>query len=315
MGLTGSSRETIATSARPTVTDEAPALEVVIVAFRCEGLLRDCLTALYQHPPGRSMSVHVVDNASGDGTADMVEREFGQVELTRSAINVGFSAGNNLAIRRGTAAYVLALNPDTRVTAGSLDRLLALMDSRPEVGVSSPALVMEDGRPDHAAKRSFPTPLSALGHFTGVGRRLSSGPLAEYRAPAVTSGPVDAVNGAFMLMRRRAIEEVGLFDEGYWMYMEDLDLCYVLARSGWVTWFEPGAEVVHVKAGSSGLRGPRLAYHFHYGMFRFYRKHYAGERNPLVNAAVYAGIAVKLALSIARGSIRRRLGPSPAAGG
>jgi GT2 family glycosyltransferase len=100
---------------------------------------------------------------------------------------------------------------------------------------------------------------------------------------------------------------VGLFDEGYWMYMEDLDLCYRFAQAGWVTWYEPSATVVHVKAGSSGpVRSPKLNYAFHYGMFRFYRKHYASTRNVLTSAAVYTGIAAKLALSVSRGAMQGR---------
>ena len=173
---------------------------------------------------------------------------------------------------------MLCLNPDTRVTPGALDRLLDLMEEHPEVGISGCRLELETGAFDYAAKRSFPTPLSALGHFTGLGRRRESGVLAAYRAPEVESGPVDAVNGAFMLIRRSALDEVGLFDEGYWMYMEDLDLCYRFAEAGWVTWYEPSATVIHVKAGSSGpVRSPKLNYAFHYGMFRFYRKHYARD--------------------------------------
>jgi GT2 family glycosyltransferase len=108
-----------------------------------------------------------------------------------------------------------------------------------------------------------------------------------------------------MLIRRRALEQVGLFDEGYWMYMEDLDLCYRFAEASWVTWYEPSVTVVHVKAGSSGpARSPRLNYAFHYGMFRFYRKHYAAKRSRFVNAAVYLGIAAKLAVSVVRDSFR-----------
>jgi hypothetical protein len=180
------------------------------------------------------------------------------------------------------------------------------MDARPEIGMCGPALQQADGEPDHAAKRSFPTPLSALGHFTGVGRRRHRGALAAYRAPDVAEGPVDAINGAFMLMRRRALDQVGLFDEGYWMYMEDLDLCYRFAAAGWVTWYEPAVTVRHLKGGSSGKhRSLRLNYAFHYGMLRFYRAHYAAGRSPLLNAAVYAGIAGKLAVAIARSAVAR----------
>jgi N-acetylglucosaminyl-diphospho-decaprenol L-rhamnosyltransferase len=279
----------------------AAGLDVVIVSFRCEALLHDCLASLHEHPPGRPMAIHVVDNDSRDGTAEMVEREFPEVRLTKAGSNLGFSAANNLAIRDSNAEYVLVLNPDTRITAGALDRLLALMDERSEIGICGPKLVLEDGTLDHAAKRSFPTPFGALAHFAG---RES-----QYRAPTLDpdeAGAVDAVNGAFMLIRRAALDEVGLFDEGYWMYMEDLDLCYRFAQAGWTTWYEPAATVVHVKAGTSGpIRSPRLNRAFHYGMYRFYRRHYAPLRSPLTNAAIYAGIGAKLAVSLIRAQVAR----------
>ncbi len=285
-------------------------LTVIIVAFRCEQMLRDCLRSLHAYPPARPMSVHVVDNDSGDGTAEMVAREFPEVTLTRKRENIGFGAANNLAIAADSSPQLLLLNPDTRITAGALDRLCRLLDERPELAMVGPRLVREDGSFDHAAKRSFPTVLGALGHFTGAGARgAASGALAQYRAPALgehQSGFVDAVNGAFMLVRRRALDEVGLFDEGYWMYMEDLDLNYRLAEAGWKTWYEAEVTVVHLKAGTSGpVRSLKLNRAFHYGMLRFYRKHYASSRSPLVNAVVYVGIGSKFAVSAAHAAIRR----------
>lgn len=284
-------------------------LDVAIVSYRCERMLRDCLASLRAHPPSRPMSVRVVDNASGDGTAAMVEREFPELPLTRAPRNLGFAAATNLAIGDGSAPYALALNPDTALTAGALDRLLELMDSRPEIGICGPRLVLEDGSFDHAAKRAFPTPLGALAHFSGIGRRHGADArLAQYRVPDLApddAGPVDAVNGAFMLIRRAALDEVGPFDEGYWMYMEDLDLCYRFAVAGWTTWYEPSATVVHVKAGTSGpARSPRLTRAFHYGMYRFYRKHYAPQRNLLVNTAVYFGIGAKLGIALVSNAVR-----------
>ena len=280
---------------------------MVVVSYRCRELLRDCLDSLRAHPPQRPMQVVVVDNASGDGTAEMVAGEYPEVELHASASNLGFAAATNLGIRSSEAPYVLALNPDTRVTDGALDTVLGVLESHQDVGVAGPGLVREDGSPDHAAKRSFPTPLSALGHFTGIGRRPGApAELAAYTAPRVESGPVDAVNGAFMLMRREALERVGGFDEEYWMYMEDLDLSYRLAEAGWVTWFEPAATVVHVKGASAGRhRSLRLNLAFHDGMRRFYREHYAPRRSPFVNAAVYAGIGLKLAVAVTRSAAGR----------
>ena len=284
------------------------ALDIVIVSYRSRELLRDSLDSLRAHPPSCPMKVIVVDNDSGDGTVPMVEDDFPEVELIASPTNLGFAAATNLGARSGTAPYLLALNPDTAVTAGALDTVLAVLELHPEVGVVGPRLLRPDGSFDHAAKRSFPTPLSALGHFTGVGRRGGSGRLGAYRAPEVESGRVDAVNGAFMLMRRAAFERLGGFDEGYWMYMEDLDLAYMLGRAGLITWYEPAATVMHVKAGTTGgERSLCLDWHFHRGMFRFYRKHYSPQRSSLVNLAVYVGIAVKLAVSTSQLLVRRSL--------
>ena len=284
-------------------------LDIVIVSYRCRTLLRDCLKSLSAFPPADGARVWVVDNASEDGTVEMVKEEFPEVELIASDENLGFSKANNLAIRRGSAPYVLALNPDTLMTGGALDQMLELMEQKPEVGISGCRLELPDGSFDHAARRSFPTPLGALAHFTRIGRwKKAPARLAQYRAPEVESGPVDAVNGAFMLMRRKALDEVGLFDEGYWMYMEDLDLCYRFARAGWISWYEPAVKVIHVKAGTSGKnRKPRVNYAFHYGMYRFYRKHYAKNDNILLRGAVYTGIAAKLGISMTRSAINRHL--------
>lgn len=284
-------------------------LDVVIVSYRSRELLRECLGSLRANPPSCPMSIVVVDNASGDGTAAMLATDYPEVDLIASVENLGFARATNLGARRGSSPYLLALNPDTAVTAGALDTVISTLESHPDVAVVGPRLELPDGMLDHAAKRAFPTPLSALGHFTGLGRRRDAdGALAAYRAPDVESGRVDAVNGAFMLMRRSAFEAAGGFDEGYWMYMEDLDLCYRFAEAGWVTWYEPSVTVRHLKAGTSGkYRSVRLNYAFHYGMLRFYRAHYAASRNPLLNATVYAGIAVKLAAAVAASFVGRRV--------
>jgi GT2 family glycosyltransferase len=280
----------------------------VIVSYRSRELLRRCLDSLRAHPPRAAMNVVVVDNASGDGTVEMVRSEHPEVELIASPENLGFAAATNLGAARGSAPYLLALNPDTKVTDGALDTVIATLEAHPRAAVVGPRLLTEDGSLDHAAKRSFPTPLSALGHFSGFGRRPGAhGRLAAYRAPEVKSGPVDAVNGAFMLMRRSAFEAAGGFDEGYWMYMEDLDLSYRLAQAGWESRYEPAATVHHVKGGTTGgSRSLRLNWAFHRGMGRFYRAHYAPDRPAPLNLLVYAGIGVKFASSVPRSLLRRR---------
>jgi GT2 family glycosyltransferase len=278
-------------------------LEVVIVSHGAEALLRRCLRSLREQPPVGEMRVTVVDSGSPDSTPDMVEREFPAVRLIRRG-NIGFSAANNLVLRESEAGAVLLLNPDTEVHAGALDAALARLRSEQRIGMVGVKLLTESGELDHACKRSFPTPLSALAHFTGIGRSDSAtGALSQYRATHLGDdepGDVDAVNGAFMLCRTEAIREVGLLDEGYWLYMEDLDWCRRFWEAGWKVFYEPAGVALHVKGGSSGARrAPRQEIAFHRGMGRFYRRFDAPEHNPLLNAAVYAGIGAKLAASLA----------------
>jgi len=285
-------------------------LEVVIVSHGAPELLRRCLHSLAEHPAQGETQVTVVDSGSPDETPDMVEREFPAVRLLRRE-NIGFSAANNLVLRDSEADAVLLLNPDTEVYAGSLDAGLERLRADPRIGMVGVKLVTESGELDHACKRSFPTPLSALAHFTGVGRKEgASGALSQYRATELgddEAGEVDAVNGAFMLCRAEAVREVGLLDEGYWLYMEDLDWCHRFWDAGWKVFYEPAGIVLHVKGGSSaGRRAPKQEIAFHRGMGRFYRRFDAPQSNPLLNAAVYAGVGAKLAVSLAISAYRRR---------
>jgi len=280
-----------------------PVLEVVIVSHGAEALLRRCLRSLEEHPiAGDEMRVTVVDSGSTDGTPDMVEDEFPAVRLLRRD-NIGFSAANNLVLRQAHAEAMLLLNPDTEVYAGTLDAALARLRADERIGMVGVKLVTESGELDHACKRSFPTPLSALAHFTGVGG-------SQYRAAHLGDdepGEVDAVNGAFMLCRTAAVREVGLLDEGYWLYMEDLDWCHRFWDAGWKVFYEPAGMALHVKGGSSRRRrAARQEIAFHRGMARFYRRFDAPEHNPLLNAAVYAGIGAKLVTSLAITALRGR---------
>src|ERR1700689_417428 len=235
---------------------EAPMLDIVIVtAAGGRDLLRACLLSLERHPlQSGEVSVHVADNASGDGTVEMVRKEFPHVDLLEVGWNSGFSIANNLVLARTRGPLVLLLNPDTEATEGALDRCTERMREPPEVGMLGCRLVLPDGSFDHAAKRSFPTPLGALAHFATIGRGLRGGSLTQYRATEIGErerGEVDAVNGAFMLVRREAIRQVGPLDEAYWLYMEDLDWCFRFHRADWRVWYEGGASFVHVKGGLS----------------------------------------------------------------
>jgi GT2 family glycosyltransferase len=279
-----------------------PRLGVIVVSHGRPDLVASCLRSLEVHPASGGMRVTVVDSGSPDETPDVIARDFPRVELVRCS-NIGFSAANNLALRATASPYALLLNPDTEVFASTLDRSLERLEAEPDIGMVGCKLVLPSGELDHACKRSFPTPLSALAHFSGVGRRDSApDSLSRYRAPHLDEnepGAVDAVNGAFMLVRTEAVREVGLLDEGYWLYMEDLDWCRRFWSAGWRVFYEPAAIALHVKGGSSGdRRGLRQEIAFHRGMGRFFRKFDAPTRPTPLNAAIYAGIGAKLALSL-----------------
>jgi N-acetylglucosaminyl-diphospho-decaprenol L-rhamnosyltransferase len=281
-------------------------VDVVIVSFRSCELVRRCLESVRANAPAETV-VHLVDNDSRDDTLAVVREGFPEVDLVSLDRNDGFGRASNLGARRGNQPFILFLNPDTELSAGALEGLREIFAEQPSVGIVGCRLERADGSLDHAARRAFPTIVGALGHFIGFGRlRRAPAALRQYAGNRDAAGPVDAINGAFMLMRRNVFEELDGFDEGYWMYMEDLDLCRRAIDRGWLTWYEPRITIRHVKHGTSGRwRSPRLTYAFHYGMHRFYRQHEARSRSLPVNAAVYAGIWVKFAISLSRNTIAR----------
>jgi N-acetylglucosaminyl-diphospho-decaprenol L-rhamnosyltransferase len=298
-----------------TALSEPALMEIVIVNVRGgRELLVNCLRSIARHPlRAGAVKTWVVDNASGDGTVELIGEGFPWVELEALDRNAGFSAANNRALRRTRAPYVLLLNPDTEVREGALDRMLEVMEEDPGIGIAGCRLVRPDGSFDHAAKRSFPTPIGALAHFLGIGTRPGAPrPLQQYGAPELGEfdrGEVDAVNGAFMLVRRQALEQVGLLDEGYWLYMEDLDWCYRFKQRGWKVWYEGNTTVLHVKGGTSvcerrGTRHRRFRHNlaFHRSMARFYRKFYSGRPLDIV---IYLAIGAKLLVSATRSGATR----------
>jgi GT2 family glycosyltransferase len=286
------------------------ALSVVIVSYECREHLLRCLTSLREAGREVASEVIVVDNASTDGTVPAVRQCFPEVEVVASRRNRGFAWACNRGIERSTGRFILLLNPDTVVPADGLSRAVDALESRPQVGMLGCKLVRPDGRLDKACKRGIPTPLGSLAYFTGLSRLAPrSRRLASYTAGHIgedETAVVDAVNGAFMLVRREAIDEVGPLDERYWLYMEDLDWCHRFALHGWPVLYWPEVEVVHVKGASSGRqRRWRTNYAFHRGMWLFYRTHEAPGRSLPVTAAVWLGIWSKFALSAVISAMRR----------
>jgi hypothetical protein len=290
-------------------------LSVVIVSYNCAPLLAACLDSLEQ-VEDVDLRVIVVDNASSDSTRALLRSRYPWVRSIALDANVGFAAANNVGLAEIDTEYVLLLNPDTVVPRLGLRSALDAMSRSPRVGMIGCKLVRPDGSLDHACKRGFPTPLGALMYFLKLHRLFPRSATATSYVggaqPADEPGFVDAVNGAFMLVRKRARDEVGMLDERFWMYGEDLDWCFRFWKAGWLVLYWPELTVVHVKGGSStSARSWRVNRAFHEAMWLFYAKHQAARSRRVTRCAIRFAIYAKLGLSAVRGGARRVGGAHP----
>ncbi len=290
-------------------------LSIVIVNWRTRELLRACLRSLREALGERlasgSAEVIVVDNASGDGSAEMVTAEFPEVRLLANGENRGYAAGNNQGIAAARGREVLLLNSDTEVPRAALELLEACLAERPKCGAVAPMLIHPDGRPQ-ASLRGFPTPLALFGAVTGLARLAPPGsPLAGYQPRALPSAAtaVEQPMASCFLIRGAALRAVGGFDEAFPIFFNDVDLCWRLREAGWEIWFLPEARVVH--HGGASTRQARMAmlWESHRGLHRYYRKHYWGRLAAplyaLAVAAIYGGAVARSAALLVRQGFRR----------
>lgn len=283
-------------------------LAVVILNYNRADLLADCLASIYATPTRCALAVWVVDNASSDESVAMVRARFPQVQLIVSPTNGGFAYGNNLALRALLAGpapdYVLLLNNDTVVPPGALDGLVNYLETHPEVAVVGPKLLLPDGSLDLACRRSFPSPAVAFYRMVGLARLFPRSPrFARYNLtyldPDVET-EVDAVVGACMLLRTTVIREVGLLDEQFFMYGEDLDWAYRIKQYGWRIVYYPQVVVHHYKRAASSRRAIPSVRAFYDAMRIFHRKHYRATTPAALNALIEAGITAKELLALGR---------------
>jgi GT2 family glycosyltransferase len=282
-------------------------LAIVIVNYNASALLAGCLTSVFASAGAFSYTVCVVDNDSHDDSVKMLNARFPQVGLIVAETNLGFSAANNLALcqlgflerqpLRNTPLprYVLLLNADTVLPPTALAEMLLFMDERPKVGAAGPRLRRPDGTLDLACRRSFPTPwvsfcrMTRLSRLFPRSRRFNAYNLGYLPEEAVY--PVDSVVGAYMQVRGEAVRRVGLLDEAYFMYGEDLDWAKRIKTAGWEVWYNGEVEVTHVKEASSRKsRKARLA--FYEAMWIFYRKHYRTNSSWVLDKLIWLGIAL-----------------------
>lgn len=249
-----------------------PDLSVCIVSYRCERALRECLASL-RTTRGVNHETIVVDNCSGDGTAEMVAKEFPEVRLFARQDNRGFAFGCNLGMKESRGRQILLLNPDTLVTPDTLADFLLTLRRYPRTGIAGPQLVSETGEAVRCAFR-YPTVRLEVQKHGGPLAWLAGGPATgDYEAQA---GPVDWVSGACMLVRREAYEDMGPMDDDFFLYYEEVDWQRRMTRAGWRVRFVPDVEVVHVGGAcmvNADAGAPVLSTHFVASRRRYFRKH------------------------------------------
>src|SRR5207237_8129268 len=217
----------------------------------------------------------VIGNASSNGTGKAIKEAFPQARVIALTQTVGFGRANNAAFKESHGKFVLLLNPDVMVDENCVDRLATFLAANPEAGAAGPRLVRPDGRPDLAARRAFPSPPAALYRFTGLSRLFPrSSRFNRYNLGAIspeTVHEIDAGTAACLLVRRAALDKVGLFDPEFFMYGEDLDLCFRLRKGGWKIFYLPDAVAVHVKGTSTRQATQKMLYEFHRAMWIFHK--------------------------------------------
>jgi len=257
----------------------APDLSVCIVNWNTSTDLEQALASVLQPDPGLRQEVIVLDNASQDGSADMVRGRFPGVTLIQSARNLGFAAGYNRAAAQARGRHLLMLNPDTVVAPGALGRLVRFLDHHPGAAAVGPRLLNSDGSLQLSCRR-FPRPMAALLRNTLLGRLIGGRDrfTREYLMANwdhATTREVEWISGAAMAIRREAWGKVGGFDEGFFMYAEDMDWCLRAHQAGYTIHYLPEAVITHRIGRSSDQRPLAMVVEFHRSMVRFYRKHYA----------------------------------------
>lgn len=229
-------------------------LSVIIASYNTKDLLKNCLNSLPSF-----IEVIVVDNVSKDGSVEMLEQQFPQVRLIKNTQNLGFAKANNQGIKLASGRYILLLNSDTVVPPGTLEEMIKFMEQDLRVGIATCRVELADGSLDPASHRGFPTPWAALTYFTGLEKFFPKSRIfGQYHLtylPLDEIHTIDSPSGAFFLMRRDMLDEIGLLDEHYFMYAEDIDLSWRAKKASWKVMFHPFVKIIHYKKKSGREKG------------------------------------------------------------
>ena len=284
-------------------------LSVVIVNYNVAYFLEQCLNSVLAARKALKVQVFVVDNNSVDGSVEMVQQKFPNVHCIANKENVGFSSANNQAIALSDARYILLLNPDTVVEEDTFDKVVTFMDAHPEGGGLGVRMVDGKGRFLPESKRGLPTPMVAFYKIFGLSKifpkskrfgRYHLGYLSEFE-----TNEVDVLSGAFMLMRKETLEKVGVLDETFFMYGEDIDLSYRIQLGGYKNYYFPETKIIHYKGESTKKSSVNYVFIFYRAMIIFAKKHFSQNNAKLFSFAIHLAIYLRASLSIVRRFIER----------
>lgn len=284
-------------------------LSLIIVSYNTKELLTKCLRSVDIACRDLKYETFVVDNNSTDGSSQMVEKEFPYVKLIKNQKNLGFSRANNQALKLARGKYVLVLNPDTRLFTDTITKMIKFMGELPQVGIATCRVELPDGRLDRDCRRRFPTPWRAFTHFSSLSKIFKGTQLFDsYHMGYLkdnTQHEIDSCAGSFMLIRKKDLDRVGFFDEDFFFYGEDLDLCWRLRQAGYKIVYTPIAKIIHYKGVASGMKSiskhltkatkeskRRALAESVRAMELFYRKHYVKQYPFFINWIVL--VALKL---------------------
>ncbi len=288
-------------------------LTVIIVNYNVKYFVEQCLNSLEKALAGIDSCVYVVDNHSKDGSVDYLSHRFRHVEIIDSNHNLGFARANNIAIRQSESDYVLLLNPDTFVGEDTLREVVAFMDSHPGVGGVGVRMQNVDGTLAMESRRGLPSPLTSFYKMCGLCARFPKNRVfGRYYLSFLEWGEpqrIEVISGAFCFLRRSALDKIGLLDEDFFMYGEDIDLSYRLLKGGYENWYLP-QPILHYKGESTHKSSFRYVHVFYQAMLIFFRKHY-GHLSFLMSVPIKAAIYVKALIALVKmqcSRVRRSLG-------
>jgi GT2 family glycosyltransferase len=278
-------------------------LSIIIVNFNTKNLIKACLDSIRKYSEGAAWEIIVVDNRSTDGSREML-KTYNGITLILNNKNLGFAKANNKGIKIAKGKYILLLNSDTEIREDSIQTMLRFMDGHLKAGAATCRLELAGGRMDPACHRGFPTPWAAFTYMAGLEKLLpASRLLGRYHMGyknITIPHQVDCISGAFFFARRDAITEVGVLDEDFFMYAEDIDWAYRFKQKGWELWFNPEATVLHKKKQSgrshaSPVQQKETETQFHRSNWLFYKKHYEKKYGLIVSSLINIFYRIRLA--------------------